>query len=150
MPIKNLAALLNKWTGIKWLSFINIVTVLYVGDQPGPELEMPVHQPHKTTRARLASESMPPSRRRPSSSNFLVLTWIAFSAAVFWAPNVVYAVSEVFLHPNPWFNNEAFTGLCMWLECATCLDPLMFIVTVPPLRHQIIKLLSFKSCSFSK
>ncbi|GAU92297.1 hypothetical protein RvY_04395 [Ramazzottius varieornatus] len=46
---------------------------------------------------------------------------------------------EVFLYPNPWFNNKAFLGLCAWLEVANCLDPIMFIVTVPPLRAQMKK-----------
>ena len=75
------------------------------------------------------------------SNNFLVLSWVALCAALFWAPNVVYAVTEVFVHPNPWFNNRAFVGLCAWLACSTLLDPLMFIVTVPLLRAQVKKLL---------
>ncbi|GAV06829.1 hypothetical protein RvY_16750 [Ramazzottius varieornatus] len=80
-------------------------------------------------------------QRKLKSSNFLVLSWVAFCATIFWAPNVIYAVTEVFVHPNLWFNNKAFAGLCAWLACSTLLDPIMFITTVPLLRSQVKKIL---------
>ncbi|OQV17230.1 hypothetical protein BV898_08628 [Hypsibius exemplaris] len=79
-------------------------------------------------------------QKRQNMNNFLVLSWISFCAVVFWSPMVWYAVGEVAFPPR-YFPDSSHSAVVLWVSCSTCLDPWMFIVTMPPLRKRIRQLL---------
>ena len=77
------------------------------------------------------------SKQKRKSDTFLVLTSIVLSAVVFWTPIVLYGVGEVLFLNSLMFTDTTYFALTSWLACSTCLDPVIFIVTVPLLRKQI-------------
>ena len=81
------------------------------------------------------------SKQKRKSNTFLVLTSIVLCAVVFWTPIVLYGVGEVLFLNSLMFTDTTYFALTSWLACSTCLDPVIFIATVPLLRKQIKEML---------
>ena len=95
--------------------------------------------PSPASRRRKQSSNVRRTRIREDGSNgFVVLTWVVFSTFVFWAPNSIQ-----FVFPRSWRTSSLSGWLFTWSLIGFCVEPWIFLLTIPSLRQKVTAQSSF-------